>query len=61
MPTALTAPQILALVNAGLTLIEQLPGMIQALKQSRELTPEQEKTLDDRIAGLPLQPHWKIE
>lgn len=52
--------QILALINAGLTLVESLPELIAALKQSKELTPEQEKELDDRIAALPNLDHWKV-
>ena len=52
--------QILMLINAGLTLVEALPGLIEALKQSKELTPEQEKELDDRIANLPNLDHWKV-
>jgi hypothetical protein len=51
---------ILALINAGLSLIEHLPGLIGALKQSRELTPEQEAELDARVAALPDLAHWKI-
>jgi len=60
MPT-LTPNQYLALINAALSLLEQLPGMISALKQSEELTPEQEAALDARIAGLKDQAHWKVE
>jgi hypothetical protein len=56
MPTT----AILALINAGLSLIEHLPGLIAALKQSKELTPEQEAALDARLAALTTQAHWKI-
>jgi hypothetical protein len=51
---------ILALINAGLSLIEHLPGIIAALKQTHELTPEQEAALDARIAGLKDQAQWKV-
>jgi len=51
---------ILALINAGLSLLEHLPGLITALKQSKELTPEQEAELDARIAALQTQEHWKV-
>ena len=51
---------ILALINAGLSLLEHLPGLITALKQSKELTAEEEAALDARIAALQTQEHWKI-
>ena len=56
----MTPAQILMLINAGLTLVEALPGLVEALKQSKELTPEEEKALDDRIANLPNLDHWKV-
>jgi hypothetical protein len=52
---------ILALINAGLTIAENIPALVSHLKQSGELTPEQEAALDDRIAKLKDQPHWKKE
>lgn len=51
---------ILALIEAALALIERIPSAVQALKQSAELTPEQEAQLDQRIAKLKDQAHWKL-
>jgi uncharacterized coiled-coil DUF342 family protein len=51
---------ILALIEAALALIEKIPSAVQALKQTTELTPEQEAQLDQRIAQLKDQAHWKL-
>jgi len=56
----MNAATILALLNAILSLAEKIPSLVEALKQSKELTPEQEKELDDRIANLPNLDHWKV-
>ena len=50
---------ILALIEAAIALIEKIPSAVTALKQSAELTPEQEALLDQRIAALKDQAHWK--
>lgn len=50
---------ILALIEAAIALIEKIPSAVKALKQSAELTPEQEAQLDQRIAALKEQAHWK--
>ena len=51
---------ILALIEAAIALVEKIPSTVQALKQSAELTPEQEAQLDERIAKLKDQAHWKL-
>jgi uncharacterized coiled-coil DUF342 family protein len=51
---------ILALIEAALALIDKIPSAVQALKQTTELTPEQEAQLDQRIAQLKDQAHWKL-
>ncbi len=48
-----------ALIEAAIALIEKIPSAVAALKQSAELTPEQEALLDQRIAALKDQAHWK--
>ena len=52
---------ILALIEAAIALIEKIPAAVTALKQSAELTPEEEAQLDQRIAALKDQAHWKPE
>ena len=52
--------QILALVNAALLLIEKIGPAVSALKQSAELTPEQEAELDKRLADIKSAAHWQV-
>ena len=51
---------ILALIEAAIALVEKIPSAVQALRQSAELTPEQEAQLDERIAKLKDEAHWKL-
>ena len=51
---------ILALIEAAIASVEKIPSAVTALKQSAELTPEQEAQLDERIAKLKDQAHWKL-
>lgn len=55
------AAEILALVGAAIALIDKIPPAIAALKQSAEMTPEQEAELDAKIAELRTKAHWQIE
>lgn len=57
----MNAVAILALIEASIALIEKLPGAIAALKQTAELTPEQDAILDAKIAELKTKAHWQIE
>ena len=50
---------ILALIEAAIALIEKIPSAVTALKQSAELTPEEEAQLDQRIVALKDQAHWQ--
>jgi hypothetical protein len=52
---------ILALIDGILTLLARLPALIGLVKQSAELTPEQEAALDARIAQLSDKAHWKLD
>lgn len=54
------AQAIIALILAAIDILERAPEIIAKLKQNAELTPEQEAQLDERIAGLKNQPHWKL-
>lgn len=51
---------VLTLVDAGIELIGKISAWVRALRQSAELTPEQERLLDERIARLRDQEHWKL-
>ena len=54
---------ILALVSAAISLAEKLPAAIHALKQSGEMTPDQEAALDAKIADLQTAhapEYWKL-
>ncbi len=50
---------IIAAINAGIQLIELATKVGTDLKQGGELTPDQEKALDDAIAGLKDKPWWQ--
>jgi len=50
---------ILALISAVLGLLEKLPPILAALRQSSALTTDQERELDERIARLRDQAHWR--
>jgi hypothetical protein len=52
---------IIAAINAGIMLIDLAMKAGATLKQSGELTPEQEKALDDAIAGLKDKPWWQVQ
>lgn len=54
---------ILALVEAGIALAKEIPAAVHALKQSGELTPEEEAILDkkiDELKGANAPEHWKL-
>jgi hypothetical protein len=51
---------LLALVNAAIALVEKIPTAIAWLKQSKELSPEDEAKLDARIAALRQAAHWQV-
>ena len=52
---------IIALVEAALALVERLGPALKALKQSTEMSPEQEAALDERISALRDAAHWKMQ
>ena len=52
---------IAALVSAAVELTKLVPQVVQQLKKTGELTPEQEAELDRKIAELPTKEHWQIE
>lgn len=52
---------ILALIEIALMLSKRIPELIQALKQTGELSPQQEADLDALIASLKDKPHWQVE
>lgn len=52
---------ILALIEIALMLSKRIPELIEALKQTGELSPQQEQDLDALIASLKDKPHWKVE
>jgi len=49
---------IIAAINAGIQLIDLAVKASEDLKQDKELTPEQEKALDESIANLKNKPWW---
>lgn len=57
----MTPAIIFAAISAATQLIDFIAKAQTDLKQSGELTPEQEKELDDQIAGLKDSPWWKPE
>jgi hypothetical protein len=56
----LPVPVIIGLIDAAITLIEKIGPAISALKQNAEMTPEERIQLDERIAKLKDQTHWKV-
>jgi hypothetical protein len=52
---------ILGLIDGILMLLDRLPVLIGLVKQSSELTPEEEAVLDARIAVLRSRAHWQID
>jgi hypothetical protein len=52
--------QIMALIEAALALLENIPAVAAALKQGAELTPEEDAQLDAKIAALKDAAHWKL-
>lgn len=46
------AATIIALAEAGITLVEKLAPLIQQAVNKGEITPEQQTALDQRIAAL---------
>jgi hypothetical protein len=57
----MTGVEIIALVGAAVELAKLVPGAVRVLKQSGELTPEQEAELDRKIAELNTLPHWRVD
>ena len=49
---------IIALIQAAIALIEKIPGVVSALRQNAELSPEEETELDEKIADLKNKAHW---
>lgn len=56
MPTAL----ILPIVQLVLQVLPYLPKLIEDLKQSGELTPEQDAKLDADIEAHKTDPAWQV-
>lgn len=56
MPTALLLPLIQLIMQA----LPYVPKLVDDLKQSGELTPDQEKSLDDSIEAHKNDPYWKV-
>lgn len=52
-------------ISIAIAAFEKIASLINSLRerarQNAELTPEQEKELDDRIALITSQPWWKPE
>ena len=57
----MTGIEIIALIEAAILLAKKIPGAVNALKQSNELTLEQEQQLDAKIAELKTLPHWQVD
>lgn len=61
----MTPETIIALISSLAPLVNNIIGWITkaqtTLKQSAELTPEQEKALDDAIASIDQPAWWKID
>ena len=53
-----TANIVVTAINAGTELITLLLKLANDLQQNKELSPDQEKALDDAIAGLKTKPWW---
>lgn len=51
---------IIAAINAGMMLLELATKVGKDLKQSGELSPADEKALDDKIAHLKEQTWWQV-
>ena len=56
MPTALLLPLIQLILQA----LPYVPKLVEDLKQSGELTADQEKVLDDAIAAHKTDPAWQV-
>jgi polyhydroxyalkanoate synthesis regulator phasin len=50
----------LLVVQLALQALPYIPKLIDDLKQKGELTPEQEKALDDAIAAHKTDPAWSV-
>ena len=61
MSPAVIIQLITALAPVATNLIEWITKAQQTLKQSAELTPEQDAQLDALIASLPTLPGFKVE
>jgi hypothetical protein len=59
MPIAALLALLPSVINAATTLVGFIQKTVTTLKQSGELTPEQEKALDDHITTLEAQPWWQ--
>ena len=57
----MTPELIIAAINGAIMLIDLAIKAGTDLKQEGELTPEQEKALDDSIAGLKDKPWWNVQ
>lgn len=54
----MTPVAIIALVDAAVTLLARIGPVVQALKQSKEMSKAEEALLDAKIAKLKELPHW---
>jgi len=59
MPIALLLQLLPAAIGAATQLITFIQNTVAHLRQSADLTPEQEKALDDHITALEAQPWWQ--
>lgn len=55
----MNAGTIIALASAAISFIEKSFEFLEARKQARELTPEEEQAYDDLVARRMTLPHWK--
>ena len=59
MPVALILQLLPAAISAATELTMFIQKTVTNLKQNAELTPDQEKALEDHIATLEAQPWWQ--
>jgi len=57
----MTPALIIAAIEAGMQLINLASKVAEGMKQSGELSPEQEAALDAKIKALTSQPWWTPE
>jgi hypothetical protein len=57
----MTPALIIAAIEAGMQLINLASKIAEGMKQSGELSPEEEAALDAKIKALTSQPWWTPE